>query len=257
MPRRAREKSNSGIYHIFLRGINRQNIFEDREDNQKFLYTLQRYKEISAYSLYAYCLMGNHVHLLLQVGVEPMAQFMRRICGSYVYWYNKKYERIGNLFQDRFKSEPVEDDAYFLTVLRYIHQNPCKAGMVKELGHYNWSSYGSYIDENKNKLNLVDVGFALKVYDEDIIKAVHYFKEHHNKEIIDACLDMDERFCISDQEAGKIIQPLYKIKNGFELQKMEKTQRNNYLKKLKDEYNISIRQTAILTGINRGIVCRA
>jgi len=257
VPRQAREKSSSGIYHIFLRGINRQNIFEDGEDNQKFLDALQRYKEISAYSLYAYCLMGNHVHLLLQVGIEPMAQFMRRICGSYVYWYNKKYERIGNLFQDRFKSEPVEDDAYFLTVLRYIHQNPCKAGLVKELRHYNWSSYGSYIDENKNKLNLVDVSFAIKIYDEDKIKAVHYFKEHHNKETIDACLDMDERFCISDQEAGKIIQALCKIKSGPELEKMEKTQRNIYLKKLKDEYNLSIRQIARITGINRGIVSRA
>ncbi|MBS3976315.1 MAG: transposase [Syntrophomonadaceae bacterium] len=88
VPRRAREKSNSGIYHIFLRGINRQNIFEDGEDNQKFLDALQRYKEICGYSLYAYCLMGNHVHLLLQVGIQPLAQFMRRICGSYVYWYN-------------------------------------------------------------------------------------------------------------------------------------------------------------------------
>jgi REP element-mobilizing transposase RayT len=140
IPRRAREKSNSGIYHIFLRGINRQDIFEDGEDSQKFLDALQRYKEISAYSLYAYCLMGNHVHLLLQVGVEPLAQFMRRICGSYVYWYNKKYKRIGNLFQDRFKSEPDKDDANFLPssgtstrILarsRYIHNE--KTGLDKE-----------------------------------------------------------------------------------------------------------------------------
>ena len=257
MPRSARKKGNSGIYHIILRGINRQNIFEDREDNQKFLDVLQRYKEISAYSLYAYCLMGNHVHLLLQVGVEPMAHFMRRICGSYVYWYNKKYERIGNLFQDRFKSEPVEDNEYFLTVLRYIHQNPCKVGLVKELGHYNWSSYGSYINENRNKLSLVDVGFTFKVYDEDKIKAVHYFKEHHNIGTIDACLDMEERFCISDQEAAKIIKALCKINSGPELQEMEKTQKNIYLKKLKDEYNLSIRQISRLTGINRGIVYRA
>jgi len=80
------------------RAINRQNIFEDGEDNQKFLDALQRYKEICAYSLYVYCLMGNHVHLLLQVGVVPMTQLMCRICGSYVYWYNKKHAWIGNLF---------------------------------------------------------------------------------------------------------------------------------------------------------------
>jgi REP element-mobilizing transposase RayT len=73
--------------------------------------------------------MGNHVHILLKVGNEPLEQMMRRICGSYVYWYNKKYQRTGNLFQDRFKSETVENDNYFLIVLRYIHQNPLKAGL--------------------------------------------------------------------------------------------------------------------------------
>src|SRR5665811_2065044 len=110
MPREARELSKSGIYHILMRGINRQNIFEDEEDCEKFTQTLYRYKEISKYEIYAYCLMGNHMNLLIKNGQESLEQVMRRICGSYVYWYNKKYDRIGNLFQDRFKSKPVEDD---------------------------------------------------------------------------------------------------------------------------------------------------
>ena len=129
MPRKARAKSKTGIYHIILRGINRQKIFNDNEDKKRLLETLLRYKEKSKYQIYAYCLMDNHIHLLLKEGEEPLAQIMRRIGGSYVYWYNHKYERVGNLFQDRFKSEVVEDDTYFLTVLRYIHQNPAKAGI--------------------------------------------------------------------------------------------------------------------------------
>lgn len=123
MARQPRKKSDSGIYHIIMRGINRQNIFEDQEDYYKFIETIKQYKEISGYQIYAYCLMGNHVHLLLIVGNEPLEQIMRRICGSFVYWYNRKYQRTGNLFQDRFKSEPVDNDNYLLTVLRYIHQN--------------------------------------------------------------------------------------------------------------------------------------
>jgi len=88
--------------------------------------------------------MGNHVHLLLKEGEESLEQIMRRICCSYVYWYNWKYQRIGSLFQDRFKSEPVENDTYFLTVLRYILQNPLKAGMEKTIEDYHWSSIGEY-----------------------------------------------------------------------------------------------------------------
>ena len=119
-----------------MRGINRQNIFNEDEDSYKFIQTLKDYQKISGYNIYAYCLMGNHIHLLLQIGTEPLAQVMRRICGKYVYWYNQKYERAGYLFQDRFKSEPVEDDLYLLVVMRYIHQNPLKVGMFKEIGQY-------------------------------------------------------------------------------------------------------------------------
>lgn len=150
MPRKARKKSQTEIYHIILRGINRQSIFEDDEDREKLLQTLLRYKEKCGYNIYAYCFMGNHFHLLLKKVNEELAQIMRRISGSYVYWYNHKYDRIGNLFQDRFKSEPIETDSYFLTAIRYIHQNPVKAGIVSNIEEYKWSSYIEYT-ENKLK----------------------------------------------------------------------------------------------------------
>lgn len=111
MPRQARKKSASGIYNIMLRGINQQVIFEDEEDNNKFIETIKTYKAISGYKIYAYCLMSNHVHLLLKVEKEDLDLIIKRIAGSYVYWYNWKYHRRGHLFQDRFKSEPVEDGA--------------------------------------------------------------------------------------------------------------------------------------------------
>lgn len=257
MPRRARVKSESGIYHIILRGINRQNIFEDEEDNQKFLQAMQRAKEISGYELYAYCFMNNHIHTLLRIVKEPLEQIMRRICGSYVYWYNRKYERIGNLFQDRFKSEPVEKETYFLTVLRYIHQNPYKAGLAKDLGSYVWSSYSIYKNYSGNKSQLVDHDFTLKIFHKDMNTAVKTFIEFHKNVNDDTCLEIEDSHRPTDREADEMIKSLFKITSGHELQKFDKKQRDTYLRQLKSDYNLSIRQIERLTGLNRGIIYRA
>ncbi len=108
MPRRARLKSASGIYHIMLRGANKQEIFHDDEDCRYFLTTIKRYKVISGMDIYGWCLMNNHVHLLLKEGQEEIATTMKRIGVTYVYHYNCKYKTVGHLFQDRFKSENVE-----------------------------------------------------------------------------------------------------------------------------------------------------
>ena len=93
MPRHARRLSSTGIYHIMLRGINQQQILEDREDNKKFIEILKDCKLISGFKLYAYCLMGNHLHLIIRIEKEPLEQVFKRICGRYAYWYNAKYCR--------------------------------------------------------------------------------------------------------------------------------------------------------------------
>jgi REP element-mobilizing transposase RayT len=103
MARDARKRSETGIYHVMLRGINHQTIFEDDEDSEKFLDCLAESKKLSEFDLYAYCLMGDHVHLLLKERTETLAQIFRRLGARYVYWYNWKYQRSGHLFQDRFK----------------------------------------------------------------------------------------------------------------------------------------------------------
>ena len=236
-----------------MRGINRQNIFEDQEDYTKFLQTLKQYKEISGYQIYAYCLMGNHVHLLLKVGEEPLEQVMRRICGSYVYWYNWKYQRIGNLFQDRFKSETVDNDSYLLTVLRYIHQNPLKAGLVKSVANYQWSSIREYI----NRSELVDTDFVLKMFDADREKSVKSLIQFCKTVSNDQCLEMEDKRLLLDPEAIDLIKNVCQVKNASDLQKLDKAMRNKYLKQLKEQYHLSIRQIERLTGINRGIIFNA
>ena len=244
MPRQARRKSESGIYHIMLRGINQQQIFEDEEDGFRFLETLSKYKEQCGYEIYAYCLMGNHIHILLKEGKENLTLVLKRIAGSYVYWYNWKYRRCGHLFQDRFKSEPVEDDAYFLTVIRYIHQNPIKAGICKNIDGYKFSSYNEYI----NKPNLVNVDFCLGIIDKE------QFIEFNNEFNDDICLDIrDNDFRLTDDEALKIIWKICKCKSVSDFQKFDKIKRNYYIEKLY-KHGLSIRQISRLTGLSRKIV---
>ena len=138
MARMARKRSCTGFYHVMLRGADRRIIFSDDEDKQRFIEIMQRVKRESMFQLYTYCLMGNHVHLLLREGKEPLEMTFKRIGVSYVHYYNRKYQLHGHLFQDRYRSEPVENDAYFLDVLRYICQNPVKAGLCAKPFEYPW-----------------------------------------------------------------------------------------------------------------------
>ena len=244
MPRQARRKSESGVYHIMLRGINKQVIFEDEEDNFKFLETLKKYKAISGYKLFAYCLMSNHVHLLLKVEKEDIDLIIKRIASSYVYWYNWKYKRNGHLFQDRFKSEAVEDDSYFLTVVRYIHQNPLKAGVCKSIDGYNFSSYNEYV----KKADLVDTDFCLGIIDKE------QFVEFNNEYNEDVCLEIEkENFRLTDDEAREIIFKISKCRTINQFQNLKIDKRDKYLKLLRNN-GLSIRQISRLTGIGFNIV---
>lgn len=135
MPRKARKKSSLCIDHVILRGVNQQIIFEDEYDYQQFIDILRYYKDEGkcSFKLYAYCLMDNHVHLLLEHTTVSLDEIMKRIEIKFVKWYNKRYRRIGHLFQERYKSEPVEDIEYLKIVFRYIHQNPLHAGIERYL----------------------------------------------------------------------------------------------------------------------------
>ena len=144
MARKPRTQSSTGIHHIMLRGINKQTIFQDKEDSYKFLKILSQTKEKLNFDVFAYCIMSNHVHLLIKEKDNTIGQIIRTIASKFATWYNTKYERVGYLFQDRFKSEAVETNEYFLTVIRYIHQNPVKAGLCKTVGEYEFSSYNEY-----------------------------------------------------------------------------------------------------------------
>lgn len=239
MPRAARKKSSTGIYHIMIRGIDRQNIFFEPEDYRKLLYQLGDCKEKGAFELYAYCLMPNHIHLLIKEGAEPIAETFRRIGSKYVMWFNTKYERVGHLFQDRFKSEEVEDDEYFLTVLRYIHFNPVKAKLVKHPREYTYSSYSAYI----NGSSFVDTEKALKML------PGNGFIELHAVGCVDNCLDIqdDRPFRLTDEAASAVMFQVTKCSSAEKFQELDRKKKNYLIAKLKTR-GLSIRQIARLTG---------
>ncbi len=253
MPRTARRKSETDIYHIMIRGINRQNIFVDDEDNKRLIDTLARYRREVEYELYAYCLMGNHLHLLIKEGNEALSNTMRRIGASYVYWYNWQYDRKGHLFQDRFKSEPVEEDSYFLTVLRYIHQNPLKAGITNNIEHYKWSSYQEYIKEAQ----IVAVDFVLAMFAENRDTAIEEFRDFNLAVNNDQCLDITpEKKTMSDKIIRQQVSDKYKLELASLHSEGLETQAE-VLKYLKGLDGISLRQLSRLTGFTVSRIYKA
>lgn len=143
MPRVSRIAFENGFFHIYNRGVARELIFIEEGDYQKFLTKLQELKTRHDYDyyVYAYVLMPNHFHILMQTQTTPIATVMSSLLTSYSMYFNKKYKRAGPLFQGRFKSKLCDRDSYFLGASRYIHLNPIEAGIVQKLADYPWSSY--------------------------------------------------------------------------------------------------------------------
>jgi putative transposase len=251
MPREARKKSNSGVYHIMLRGINKQTIFEEDDDRRRFIGTLKRYQETSNFILHGYCLMDNHIHLLLQETEESISEVLKRISSSYVYWYNLKYERSGHLFQERFKSENVESTASFLKVLRYIHQNPIKAGLAGNVFDCKWTSINEYV----GKVNLIDNNKVLHLFSPDQKIALELFIQYMGESNQDECLDDDVKVRITDHEVLATLKNLG-VTNIALLQQMEKEKRDQAIASIKKMKGISLRQLSRVTGISKSVIQR-
>jgi len=243
MGRTARERSVSGIYHVMIRGVDRRIIFSDDEDRSTFLYSMAQAREKTGCSIYAYCLMGNHVHLLIREGREPLAQFMKRTCVSYVYYYNQKYELLGHLLQGRFRSEGVDTDAYFLDVLRYIVQNPVKAGQVKSPWDYRWLGCGGIKDE---KGLLDDVGEYTHLTQEEL-------KAFMEQPCQNGHLEDEGPRRISDTEAIGRLCKAAGCETVQEIGGWPETKRDRALRKGMDS-GISIRQLSRLTGVSKTVI---
>ncbi|WP_339362290.1 transposase [Vallitalea maricola] len=245
MARQRRERSKSGIYHIMLRGIDKRNIFLDDEDREKFLYTLLKAKQSGGFSLYAYCLMDNHVHLLIKEN-EEIGNSIKRITVSYVQWHNNKYGRSGHLFENRYKSEVVESENYLLKVARYIHQNPVKANIIKSPSVYIWSSYNKYIDKYYGDNVQLDTDNILNYFNN-----IEKFEEYMIKPNTDECLEYYNKTKLTDNELKDQLEVKYDIKD---INNISKSNRDKMIFQIRKETGASIRQLSRVLGLGRGII---
>ena len=245
MPRVARVniKTITNTYHIIIRGVNKQDIFLDECDKLKFLKELKLTKDKFNFEVYLYVLMDNHVHLTICDKNDEISKIMHRLCTSYAMYFNKKYDRVGHLFQNRFKSICVDTESYLLSLIRYIHGNPQKAGICSTTD-YRWSSYQDYI--GKTYSGITDVDFILELFDMDRKKAIEKFKIFSQKadpDFYDSRLELD--YVLTDNQADKAMRA-YLHDNPSKIKEYNTKARNEII------YNISKIQ-----GMNSKLIAKA
>lgn len=256
MTRQAREISNTGVYHVILRGNERKNIFENNEAKQRFLDGIVEKRKEGVFTVYAYCLMDNHVHLLINIEELELASIMKGIAVRYATFYNWKKSRVGHVFQDRFKSEPIEDDRYLLTAVRYIHNNPVKARMVEHPAYYQWSSYSQYIQPKD--LAWLDTEYVLNIIADNRDKALKEF-ELFSLEIDNAkFIDIEDGKAIRTIEEGRayLLDYLLQRYKGWtiELIKGDIQKRTEIIRHLRTNTKLSQRVIASLLCIDKSVV---
>jgi REP element-mobilizing transposase RayT len=184
MPRQSRLDFPGALHHIMARGIEKRPIFKDNTDRLNFLERLGKLLRSTQTLCFAWSLMPNHFHLLLKTGPTPISIFMRRLLTGHALWFNKRHERSGHLFQNRFKSVLCQEDNYFLELVRYIHLNPIRANLVKEfeqLSRYTFCGHGVLLGNMTN--NWQDTSTVLAQFDRNINVAKHRYLEFVGKGI--------------------------------------------------------------------------
>jgi REP element-mobilizing transposase RayT len=176
MARKPRIEYEGGLYHVTTRGNQRQKIFRDRGDFVKYLGILTHYKTRYDFYLYAYVLMNNHVHLLMETQKSPLSKILQGINQRYTMYFNWKYGTTGHLFQGRYKAFICDRDDYLLSLIKYIHLNPVRAQISKAPGEYRWSSHRSYIGRDEH--GLVDVNRVLMMFSENTSKGRDLYKAY-------------------------------------------------------------------------------
>jgi putative transposase len=177
MPRKPRIEYSGAFYHVIVRGNQKQRVFKDAADFQKYLLTLSTYKNRSNCRVYAYVLMNNHVHLLLEAQDVPLSKVMQGLNQTYTMYFNRRYRTVGHLFQGRYKAILCDREDYLLGLLKYIHENPVRAKIAERLDVYPWSSHQAYTGKS-NPLSLVDTGQVLKMFSENKARARKKYREY-------------------------------------------------------------------------------
>lgn len=252
MTRVPRRRSSTDIYHVIVRGAGRRILFEDDQDRHFMLDKLACYKDKFGVGILAWCLMANHAHILAKCELTDLAALMRSLNTSYARFYNGRHGHVGPVFQDRYRSFPVESSSYLKELVRYIHMNPQRAELAR-FDAYPWSSYAEYARDP----NICATRFVLGCFG-----GLKPFIEFHGdapdrEEEVDIVVREEdfvlERKVIPDGEAIEIAKRLFGDEFSNSIASMPREKRDSALQRLRG-CGLSVRQIERLTGVGRGII---
>ena len=181
MARKPRIHYSGAVYHVLIRGNARQQIFFETADYLRFLRLIGEGTEKYNHRIHGFCLMPNHIHMAVQVGDIPLSRVMQNLCFRYTQWMNRRKDRVGHLFQGRYKALLVDADSYLLELVRYIHLNPVRAGIVKFPEEYLWSSHLAYL--GKEKLSWLTTSWVLSRFSSSRRRAANEYRRFVHSEI--------------------------------------------------------------------------
>ena len=235
-----------------MRGNAKQDIFLDKQDYSKFIKEICKTKEKYQYELYVYCLMTNHLHLIVYDKNEKLSKILQSLTISYSSYWNRKYERVGHIFQNRFLSKNVETKEYLRNLTRYIHQNPYKAGIGK-MEEYQWSSYKEYME----KETIIEKKQIWALFNQDKKEFIEYHEANIKQDNLEDFREYEMIDKLNDEQATKYLKAILELENMQELANYNAKKRSEYLRKLKNVQGISNAQIARIIGISAKMVERA
>lgn len=244
MPRAPRAIAESGFYHVILRGNGKQIIFEDDADRRAFLVLLAKRAGDAGINVLAWCLMENHVHLVLEDPTQTLSEMMQRLSGDYAQRFNRKTGRVGHVFENRFKGCPIETEAYLLQAIRYVHDNPENAGICPA-AEYPWSSYREYVGpaeiaDTRLVLDMLGGAEGFVAYSQPGQRRTYRF---------------DRRARVPEDEMGVVARLALGELPAHEVKALPKVERDQRLLDLRD-VGLSVKQIGRLTGIGTCTISR-
>lgn len=252
MTKKIRKFSTSNVYHIIIKGNNDSDIFYDDMDRKIFIEKVNLTKKEFKYKVYAYCLMSNHVHMVIEVPRENLSKAIQSLTIRYVSYFNKKYDRKGPFVQNRFKSKNIENQKYFLEVCRYVHRNPEKAG-IEYTFKYKWSSYQEYI----GKEIIIDKKTLMYYLNNNIEEFIKYTNKTENIDEIMNLADFELSSKLDDGEVIGIILKRVNLKTIDEAIKFFKEKENKkQIINLKDIKGITINQLSRIIRVDKRIISK-
>jgi len=202
MARQPRQESATGYYHVMMRGITGDSIFAPEADKLHFLELIRLQQSVGLVTLVAWCVMDTHVHLLVKADKGALSRAAKVINIKYAAYYNRNHMRRGPVFGGRFRSERVEDDRYLLGAVRYIHNNPVKAGLVQFASEYKWSSFREYV-HSATYLDPIERTFVLDLIGHDPAKFAAFHAQTDETDYLEV---RDDILRIREERAAKVLE---------------------------------------------------